>query len=87
MNIPFGINLGFAVKRLPAASEWARFVREQLNLELVQFSFDLIDPFMPLNARLALAAQVRQAAERLRTADTQRAGRFGVLHLQRLAAS
>ena len=63
MSIPFGINLGFAVKRLPAASEWARFVREQLNLALVQFSFDLIDPFMPLNARLALAAQVRQAAK------------------------
>ncbi len=63
MSIPFGINLGFAVKRLPAASEWARFVREKLNLDLVQFSFDLIDPFMPLGSRLALAAQVRQAAK------------------------
>ncbi|MBL8132569.1 MAG: sugar phosphate isomerase/epimerase [Anaerolineae bacterium] len=57
----FGINLGFAVKRLPGASEWARFVREQLKLDLVQFSFDLIDPFMPLSARSALTAQVRQA--------------------------
>lgn len=58
----FGINLGFAVKRLPGASEWARFVREKLHLDIVQFSFDLIDPFMPLAARTALAAQVRQAA-------------------------
>lgn len=57
----FGINLGFAVKRLPGASEWARFVRETLRLDLVQFSFDLIDPFMPAAARIALAAQVRQA--------------------------
>lgn len=58
----FGINLGFAVKRLPGASEWARFVREKLRLDIVQFSFDLIDPFMPLATRTALAAQVRQAA-------------------------
>jgi sugar phosphate isomerase/epimerase len=58
----FGINLGFAVKRLPGATEWARFTREQLNLDLVQFSFDLIDPFMPMAAKAALAGQVRQAA-------------------------
>jgi D-erythrulose 1-phosphate 3-epimerase len=57
----FGINLGFAVKRLPGASEWARFTREKLNVDLVQFSFDLIDPFMPPMARASLAAQVRQA--------------------------
>ncbi len=58
----FGINLGFAVKRLPGASEWASFTREKLKLDLVQFSFDLIDPSMPPSTRSALAAQVRQAA-------------------------
>jgi D-erythrulose 1-phosphate 3-epimerase len=57
----FGINLSFAVKRLPNATEWAAFVRERLGLDLIQFSFDLIDPFMPTAVKESMAAQVRQA--------------------------
>lgn len=58
-----GVNLSFAVKRLPEAREWARFVRESLGLDLVQFTFDLLDPWTPKTHRRALAAQARRAAQ------------------------
>lgn len=57
----FGINLGFAIKRWPQPQQWAALVREELGLELVQFSFDLLDPWWPEHRRLA--ARARQAAE------------------------
>src|SRR2546425_555145 len=57
----FGINLGFAIKRWPQPDEWAALVRERLGLDLVQFSFDLLDPWWPEHRRLA--AHARAAAE------------------------
>jgi sugar phosphate isomerase/epimerase len=57
----FGINLGFAIKRWPQPHEWASVVREQLGLDLVQFSFDLLDPWWPAHRRLA--ARTRAAAD------------------------
>jgi sugar phosphate isomerase/epimerase len=59
--VRFGINLGFAIKRWPLPEQWARIVREELDLELVQFSFDLLDPWWP--DHLALARDAREAAE------------------------
>ena len=38
-----GINTCFAVKRWPAPREWAAVVREELGLDLVQHSLDLVD--------------------------------------------
>jgi D-erythrulose 1-phosphate 3-epimerase len=58
-----GVNLSFTVKRLPEAREWARFVRETLNLDLVQFTFDLLDPWTPADLRKTLAQSHRQAAQ------------------------
>ena len=57
----FGINLGFAIKRWPQPHEWASVVREQLGLDLVQFSFDLLDPWWPAHRRLT--ARTRAAAD------------------------
>jgi sugar phosphate isomerase/epimerase len=57
----FGINLGFAIKRWPQPEEWASVVREQLGLDLVQFSFDLLDPWWPEHDRLA--TRTRAAAD------------------------
>lgn len=57
----FGINLGFALKRWPEPERWAWIVREELGLELVQFSFDLLDPWWPAAERGAMAARVRCA--------------------------
>jgi sugar phosphate isomerase/epimerase len=58
-----GINLSFAVKRLPGGNEWARFIREELDLDIVQFTFDLIDPWTPQSERETLASATRRAAE------------------------
>jgi len=38
-----GINTCFAVKRWPRPSDWAAVVRDQLGLDLVQHSLDLVD--------------------------------------------
>jgi D-erythrulose 1-phosphate 3-epimerase len=42
-----GVNTGFAAKRWPEPLEWAKVVREQLNLGLVQLSLDLVDIDVP----------------------------------------
>lgn len=60
MNL--GINLSFAVKRWVEPPVWARFVREKLDLELVQFTYDLLDPWWPEACRRPMAAAVRKAA-------------------------
>jgi D-erythrulose 1-phosphate 3-epimerase len=60
----FGVNLSFAVKRWPEPDTWARIVREQMGIESVQFSYDLLDPWWPDPERLRACAEVRAAAER-----------------------
>jgi sugar phosphate isomerase/epimerase len=57
----FGINLGFAMKRWPQPQQWARVVRDELGLDTVQFSFDLLDPWWPEHE--VLAARARAAAD------------------------
>lgn len=44
MNIQFGISTGFTIKRWTQPSEWVRLVKEDLRLDVVQFSFDQLDP-------------------------------------------
>jgi sugar phosphate isomerase/epimerase len=58
----FGINLSFAIKRWPEAPAWAKLVRETLGLDLVQFTYDLLDPWWPDGVRHPMAAEVRKAA-------------------------
>jgi len=58
----FGINLSFAVKRWPEPHAWGRLVREVLGLDVVQFTFDLLDPGWPEVERGNLARAVRQAS-------------------------
>ncbi|MGH3266536.1 MAG: sugar phosphate isomerase/epimerase family protein, partial [Trebonia sp.] len=57
-----GINLCFAVKRTPEPEDWARYVREDLGLDTVQFTFDLLDPWWPAAHRDALVARTVKAA-------------------------
>jgi len=45
--MPLGINLGFCVKRWVTPDLWAPLVREELGLDLVQLTFDLVDPLWP----------------------------------------
>lgn len=42
-----GVNLSFAIKRWPDPQSWGRVVRDELELRLVQFTFDLLDPWWP----------------------------------------
>lgn len=51
---PLGINLSFAVKRWVEPEAWAEKVAST-GLNLVQFSFDLIDPLWPAHLRTSLA--------------------------------
>ncbi|HSI42062.1 MAG TPA: TIM barrel protein [Xanthobacteraceae bacterium] len=60
--IALGINLAFCVKRWVSPELWAPLVREQLGLDLVQFSFDLVDPMWPDDVLMRHAARVRRAA-------------------------
>jgi sugar phosphate isomerase/epimerase len=56
-----GINTCFAVKRWPRPEEWARIVADELGLDLVQHSLDLVDLDAVGSALAAQAAEVRGA--------------------------
>ncbi|MGH3867785.1 MAG: sugar phosphate isomerase/epimerase family protein [Pseudonocardiaceae bacterium] len=60
--MPLGVNLCFAVKRMPEPEVWAAFVREDLGLADVQFTFDLLDPWWPDSERAALIQRTVAAA-------------------------
>ena len=60
--MPLGVNLCFAVKRMPEPEAWATFVREDLGLAQVQFTFDLLDPWWPDPERAALITRTAAAA-------------------------
>ena len=59
----FGVNLSFAIKRWPEPRVWARLVRETLGLDLVQFTYDLLDPWWPVSVRDSMTAEIRKAAQ------------------------
>jgi DNA-binding transcriptional regulator LsrR (DeoR family)/sugar phosphate isomerase/epimerase len=61
-DLTLGINLSFATKRWVTPELWAPLVREQLGLDLVQLSFDLIDPTWPDALLDAQADRVRSVA-------------------------
>lgn len=60
--IPFGINLSFCVKRWVTAGLWAPIVREQFGLDLVQLSYDLVDPMWPSDLLDRHADEIREQA-------------------------
>jgi D-erythrulose 1-phosphate 3-epimerase len=60
--IPLGVNLSFCVKRWVTPALWTSVVRERLDLDLVQFSFDLADPAWPDDLLAGLAADIRRHA-------------------------
>lgn len=56
-----GLNLSFAVKRWPEPERWAAEAAA-LGVEVVQFSYDLLDPWWPEPTAAAQAERVRAAA-------------------------
>jgi sugar phosphate isomerase/epimerase len=62
MRVRLGTNNFFAVKRWPEPEAWTEIVKNRLGLDLVQFNFDLLDPFTPQPTREFLAKRVLKAA-------------------------
>jgi sugar phosphate isomerase/epimerase len=58
-----GINLCLATKQLTEPEAWAEFVRADLGLDTVQFTFDLLDPWWPEVHRQPLIRRIRAAAD------------------------
>lgn len=56
-----GLNLSFAVKRWLEPEILAAMCKDDFGVDNVQFTFDLIDPWWPDQARDAIAARYRQA--------------------------
>lgn len=59
-----GINTCFAVKRWPEPDVWAHLVREELSLDLVQHTLDLVDLGAPPDELAGSVDAVRNACER-----------------------
>jgi len=59
MNVTLGINTGFAINRFPEPEDWVRVVADELGLNNVQFTADLLNPFLPEDL-------VRREADKIR---------------------
>lgn len=59
----FGVNLSFAVKRWVEPEVWANLVARDFGVNLVQFSFDLLDPWWDKKLSLRLAKRIRKATK------------------------
>ncbi len=64
MRVRLGINTCFAVKRWPRPEDWAQVVREELGLDLVALSLDLIDATGDDGERQRTADRIRAALDR-----------------------
>lgn len=47
MHVRLGINTGFATNRFPEPEDWAGIVADELGLDTIQFTADLLNPFLP----------------------------------------
>ncbi|PQA75456.1 sugar phosphate isomerase/epimerase family protein [Brucella oryzae] len=56
-----GLNLSFAIKRWLGGEEMARIVKDELGIDTVQFTWDLVDPWWPDKQRDPIARQYADA--------------------------
>lgn len=56
-----GVNNCFAVKRWPMPKDWAEICSEELDVNLIQFSFDLLDPRTIKPALSEIISEIRDA--------------------------
>ena len=61
MRVHLGINTCFAVKRWPRPADWASVVRDDLGLDLVELSLDLLEGFETADGRQRVADENRAA--------------------------
>ncbi len=62
-RITLGTNNGFAARTWPEPEMWAKIIAEDLGLKEVQFSFDLLDPWVKEPGRSILSAQIIKAVQ------------------------
>lgn len=60
MKITLGVSTGFAINRYPEPDDWVSIVSDELGLDTVQFTADLLNPDLPSEV-------VRLQADRIRT--------------------
>jgi sugar phosphate isomerase/epimerase len=60
LKVSLGINTGFAINRFPEPEDWVSVVADDLGLDNIQFTADLLNPFLP-------EAIVAREAEKIRT--------------------
>ena len=60
----FGVNICFGKKRWPEAKNWARIVKEELGLSLVEFDSDYLDPlFISTPGCFEIADEIRETVK------------------------
>jgi len=64
MNISLGINTGFAINRFPRPEDWIPVVSQELGLDTVQFTADLLNPFLPDSLIERDVARIRELCGR-----------------------
>ncbi|HIH23294.1 TPA: TIM barrel protein [Candidatus Micrarchaeota archaeon] len=47
IHLQLGVNTGFALNRFPEHEEWARVIGEVLGLRSVQFTAEMLNPYLP----------------------------------------
>jgi sugar phosphate isomerase/epimerase len=65
MEVTLGINTGFAINRFPEPDDWIGVVADELGLGTIQFTADLLNPFLPENL-------VRREADKIRKLCTKK---------------
>lgn len=69
MHVTLGINTGFAINRFPEPDDWIGIVANELGLDTVQFTADLLNPFLPETV-------VQREAEKIRSLCAAKAVRI-----------
>ncbi len=64
MSFKLGINTGFAVNRYPEPEVWAKIVGEDLELQHVQFTADLLNPSLPSEIISRQINRIKKAVEK-----------------------
>ena len=64
MKLRLGTNLGFAINRYTEPEAWAKIVGEDLGLSSVQFTADLLNPFLPGDYIDSQITRIKDAVKR-----------------------
>jgi len=64
MKATLGINMGFATTRFPEPEDWIAVVADELGLDTIQFTADLLNPFLPPDVVAREVEKIRALCDR-----------------------